>query len=191
MKSFKTNKEIFTHIIDATGHFSGPNIPFIYGIESFVGTVIHAYEFVPDEKILSGKNILLVGNKYSVIDIGSKCNKLGCLSLTFCDYHAKQCSTRLHCHMTFEVKCYIKSISKNEVMFEDGTIKNVDIIIFCTRSSYNRTSFNQVLSDSTEPHNKFYKNIVSINNSKLMYLGILHQVLLKLISQQLVVHKVL
>ncbi len=72
----------FDYVVNATGHFSTPNVPYFEGVEAFPGRVLHAHDFRSADEF-AGKNVLLIGASYSSEDIGIQCMKYGAKSVTF------------------------------------------------------------------------------------------------------------
>jgi putative flavoprotein involved in K+ transport len=59
---------LYKAVISATGVFGNPITPYIPGMETFTGTLIHAHDFIDPEQ-LRGKRVLVIGNGPSGIDI--------------------------------------------------------------------------------------------------------------------------
>ena len=74
-------RQVFDHVIVASGHFSSPNVPEYPGFASFNGRILHAHDF-RDAREFTDKDILILGTSYSAEDIGSQCWKYGCKSVT-------------------------------------------------------------------------------------------------------------
>jgi len=72
----------FDYVINATGHFSTPNIPAFEGMNKFPGRIMHSHDF-RDAVEFAGKELLIVGASYSAEDIGIQCYKYGAKSITF------------------------------------------------------------------------------------------------------------
>lgn len=63
-------KEIFTHVIIATGRFNKPHFPQYPGIDIFEGKKIHAFHYKRNSDF-SGKRVLVVGDRVSGLEIAS------------------------------------------------------------------------------------------------------------------------
>ena len=72
----RTYSEEFDYVVVASGHFSVPNVPYFEGFETFQGRVLHSHDF-RDATEFKGKDVLVVGRRYSAEDIGSQCYKYG------------------------------------------------------------------------------------------------------------------
>ncbi len=59
--------EKFDYVINASGHFSTPNVPFFEGLDTFNGRVLHAHDF-RDALEFKDQNVLIVGASYSAED---------------------------------------------------------------------------------------------------------------------------
>lgn len=77
----KTYTETFDYVINATGHFSTPNVPEFKGFDKYSGRVLHAHDF-RDALEFKDKDVMIIGRSYSAEDIGSQCWKYGAKSVT-------------------------------------------------------------------------------------------------------------
>ncbi len=167
-------REIFDHVIVATGHFSVPNVPHYPGFESFNGRILHAHDF-RDAREFEGKDILILGTSYSAEDIGSQCWKYGCKSVTVAHRTAP---------MGYdwpdnwqEVPALEKVVGKT-VHFIDSTTKDVDAIILCTGYKHHFPFLPDDLRLKTANRlaaNDLYKGVVFTGNTDLFYLGMQDQ----------------
>uniref|UniRef100_A0A0B7AMR1 Flavin-containing monooxygenase n=1 Tax=Arion vulgaris TaxID=1028688 RepID=A0A0B7AMR1_9EUPU len=65
----KCHKEIFDVVLVCTGYFKIPSYPDVPGAETFNGIVQHSFDYT-STKPYEDKNVLIVGNKFSALDIG-------------------------------------------------------------------------------------------------------------------------
>jgi hypothetical protein len=77
----------FDTIIIATGHSTMKGIPYIDGLVSFNGPVLHSYHF-RDPEIYRGKRILIIGSSDSAEYVVWHCLQNGALSITVTDHNA-------------------------------------------------------------------------------------------------------
>lgn len=164
--------EEFDYVINASGHFSTPNVPDFEGLDRFAGRVLHSHDF-RDALEFKDKDVMIIGRSYSAEDIGSQCWKYGCKSVTICyrsgpfdwDWPDNWEQRPLLDHVDPNTKtCH----------FIDGTSKKVDAIIMCTGYLH----YYPWLPDELrvrEPNllwkEGLYKGVVWINNPKFFYIG--------------------
>ena len=118
----------FTHIIVATGIFSVPRFPIISGAEKFKGRILHSRDF-REASEFSGKNILILGSSYSAQDTALLTLKYGAKRV-ICSWRSGQMGYKWRSGI--EERPQVKSFDEHSVQFSDGSMANVDVIIFCT-----------------------------------------------------------
>lgn len=118
----------FDYVINATGHFSTPNIPAFEGMNKFPGRIMHSHDF-RDAVEFAGKELLIVGASYSAEDIGIQCYKYGAKSITF-SYRTRPMGFNWPENFT-ERPLLTKLVGKT-AHFADGSSKEVDAIVLCT-----------------------------------------------------------
>jgi len=123
-----TASESFDYVINATGHFSTPNVPAFEGLNKFPGRVMHSHDF-RDAVEFAGKDLLIIGGSYSAEDIGIQCYKYGAKSVTF-SYRTKPMGFNWPENVT-ERPLLTKVVGKT-AHFKDGSTKDVDAIVLCT-----------------------------------------------------------
>ncbi|MGA9521154.1 MAG: NAD(P)/FAD-dependent oxidoreductase [Myxococcaceae bacterium] len=124
----EVREEEFDRVVNATGHFSTPNVPFFEGIDGFPGRVMHAHDFRGAEEFV-GKDLLLIGSSYSAEDIGVQCYKLGARSVTI-SYRSSRMGFKWPRGMK-EVPL-VERFEGNHAHFKDGTSGRFDAVILCT-----------------------------------------------------------
>jgi trimethylamine monooxygenase len=167
-------REVFDHVVVASGHFSTPNVPYFEGIAGFNGRVLHAHDF-RDALEFKGKDILIVGRSYSAEDIGSQCWKYGAKSITT-SYRSKPMGFKWPSNWK-EVPL-LQRVENRTVHFKDGTSREVDAIILCTGYRHYLPFLPDDLRLKTE--NRLwplglYQGVVWEDNPKLFYLGMQDQ----------------
>ena len=115
-------------MINASGHFSTPNVPEFPGLAAFPGRVLHSHDFRSADEF-AGKDVLCIGASYSSEDIGIQCHKYGAKSVTF-SYRTRPMGFNWPESMS-EVPLLVKVEGKT-AYFKDGTSKDVDAIVLCT-----------------------------------------------------------
>lgn len=162
--------EEFDHVINASGHFSTPHVPYFEGFEAFNGRVLHAHDF-RDALEFKGKNVMVVGRSYSAEDIGSQCWKYGAKSITVC-YRTKPIGFKWP--ENWEEKPLLQRVQKNTCYFKDGTSKEIDAIILCTGYLHHYPYLPDSLRLKSENRlwpNGLYKGVVWEANPKFFYVG--------------------
>lgn len=120
--------ETFDYVINASGHFSTPNVPAFPGLELFPGRVLHAHDF-RDACEFAGKDLLVVGSSYSAEDIGIQCHKYGAKSVTF-SYRTRPMGFVWPDGLS-ERPLLTKVVGRT-AHFRDGSTQDVDAIVLCT-----------------------------------------------------------
>ncbi|MEM9269157.1 MAG: NAD(P)/FAD-dependent oxidoreductase [Pseudomonadota bacterium] len=167
-------REVFDHVVVATGHFSVPNVPYYPGFESFNGRIMHAHDF-RDAREFEGKDILILGTSYSAEDIGSQCWKYGCKSVTVAHRTAPMGYDWPENWQ--EVPKLDKVVGKT-AHFIDGTSKEVDAIILCTGYKHHFPFMPDDLRLKTANRlasSDLYMGVVYTGNPDLFYLGMQDQ----------------
>ena len=168
------SREIFDHVIVASGHFSVPNVPEYPGFETFNGRILHAHDF-RDAREFEGKDILILGTSYSAEDIGSQCWKYGAKSITSCWRTAPM---PYDWPENWDVVPALERVEGKTAYFKDGTSKVVDAIILCTGYKHHFPFLPDELRLKTPnvlASNDLYKGVVWNHNPDLFYLGMQDQ----------------
>jgi trimethylamine monooxygenase len=160
----------FDYVINASGHFSTPNVPAFPGFDKFPGRVMHSHDF-RDAVEMAGKDVLVVGSSYSAEDIGIQCHKYGAKSVTF-SYRTTPMG--FHWPETVDERPLLTEIVGRTVHFSDGSSKDFDAIVLCTGYLHHYPYLPDDLRLKA-PNNLYpvglYKGIVWQPNTKLLYVG--------------------
>ncbi|XP_053382876.1 senecionine N-oxygenase-like [Mercenaria mercenaria] len=128
----KHYKEIFSHVIVASGTFSYPNMPDFPGIDTFPGRIIHSHEFREAKEFIN-QTVLIIGGRFSASEIAVQLNKYGARYVI--------CSCKVPMNLNWpkgvEERPIVEEIKGNTVVFQDKTQHDVDAIIYCTGYRYN------------------------------------------------------
>ena len=167
-------RELFDHVIVATGHFSFPNVPHYPGFETYQGRILHAHDF-RDAREFEGKEILILGTSYSAEDIGSQCWKYGCKSVTVAHRTAPM---GYDWPDNWQEVPALDRVEGRTAHFIDGTIKDVDAIILCTGYKHHFPFLPDDLRLKTANRlaaSNLYKGVVHTGNPDMFYLGMQDQ----------------
>ncbi len=167
-------KEVFDHVIVASGHFSSPNVPEYPGFETFNGRIVHAHDF-RDAREFAGKDVLLVGASYSAEDIGSQCWKYGAKSITT---SYRSAPMGFDWPSNWEEKPALVKVDGKTAFFKDGSTKDVDAIILCTGYRHYFPFLPDDLRLKTANRlatADLYKGVAYVHNPKMFYLGMQDQ----------------
>ncbi|QUS37143.1 NAD(P)-binding domain-containing protein [Falsirhodobacter algicola] len=174
MEKDSVYREVFDHVIIATGHFSSPNVPEYPGFDTYHGRIVHAHDF-RDAREFTGKDVLLVGASYSAEDIGSQCWKYGAKTVTT---SYRSAPMGFHWPDNWEEKPALVRVEGKTAFFKDGTSREVDAIILCTGYRH----YFPFLPDDLRLKTKnrlaaadLYKGVIYVHNPKLFYLGMQDQ----------------
>ncbi|MCK4869312.1 MAG: NAD(P)/FAD-dependent oxidoreductase, partial [Alphaproteobacteria bacterium] len=165
-----TYSEEFDYVVNCSGHFSTPNVPFFEGLDKFSGRVLHAHDF-RDALEFKDKDILIVGGSYSAEDIGSQCWKYGCKSVTV-SYRTSPIG--FHWPDNWSEHPLLQRVEGKTCHFKDGTSKEVDAIILCTGYLHHYPFLPDSLRLKSANRlwpNDLYKGVVWEDNPKFMYVG--------------------
>ena len=174
LKTQQTYSETFDYLVVATGHFSTPNLPYIDGLDSFPGTVMHAHDFRGADQF-KGKDLLLIGGSYSAEDIGVQCYKHGARSVTI-SYRSAPLGFKWPKGMS-EVPL-VRRFEGHTAHFQDDTQKNFDAVVLCTGYQHKYPFLPTELR--LQSHNclyprGLYKGVVWQAQPRLFYLGMQDQ----------------
>ncbi|XP_074660925.1 trimethylamine monooxygenase-like [Tubulanus polymorphus] len=120
--------QTFDFVINATGHFSYPNIPHYEGFETFPGRILHTVE-MRDMTHLKDQNVLIVGGNLSADDTSLQLHKYGASSIIISYRHYKQ---ELIVPENITTRPILTKVVGKTVHFKDGTTADVDTIILAT-----------------------------------------------------------
>jgi len=128
LKADTYSDEEFDWVINASGHFSTPNVPSFEGLDKFPGRVMHSHDF-RDAVEFADKDVLVVGSSYSAEDIGIQCHKYGAKSVTFSYRHNPMGFTWPE---SLDERPLLTKVVGRTAHFLDGSTKDFDAIVLCT-----------------------------------------------------------
>ena len=170
LKKDHVYSEEFDYVVNASGHFSTPNVPYFEGLDKFGGRVLHSHDF-RDALEFKGKDILIVGRSYSAEDIGSQCWKYGCKSVTV-SYRSAPIGFKWPDNWSEHP--LLQRVEGKTCHFKDGSSKDVDAIILCTGYMHHYPYLPddlRLISENRLWPNGLYKGVVWEDNPKFMYVG--------------------
>lgn len=173
--------EIYDHVIICTGHYSHPFIPDVPGIKEYSEhhEVLHAkYYDNPDE--YKGKNVLIVGNSSSGVDIAHQVEKTAKKVIV---------SARSAANGNFDTVGVIKRFEGDRIVVEeapaadkaekaDSALTDIDTVIYCTGylysfpflHSYVHHSDDDLITDGTRIRN-LYRQLFYISDPSIAFIG--------------------
>ncbi|KAH8663944.1 hypothetical protein BX600DRAFT_481319 [Xylariales sp. PMI_506] len=129
--------ETFDAVVVASGHYSVPYVPDIPGIREFdsayPGALSHSKAY-RSPAVFAGRNVLVVGNSASGLDIASQVRAAPCLPPLRVSVRTPT-SEEARRHVGFEEVAEIERflIPEKGVLLKDGTtITGLDDVLFCT-----------------------------------------------------------
>ncbi|EFA05901.1 senecionine N-oxygenase [Tribolium castaneum] len=168
VKNKQKDMEHYDAVIICNGHYSDPFIPDVPGIESFSGRVKHSHDYRTPEPY-ANKKVLILGSGPSGLDISQQISNVA--TKVFLSHRSKD---PLPVPDILHQKCLIKEFVENKAIFEDGTSEEIDDVVFCTGYNYNfpflSTNCGVKITDNYV--HPLYKQIISIENPTLAFLGI-------------------
>ncbi len=168
------SREVFDHIIVASGHFSVPNVPEYPGFDTFNGRILHAHDF-RDAREFEGQDILIVGTSYSAEDVGSQCWKYGAKSIV---QSCRSGVTGYQWPDNWTEVAGIERVENKTVHFTDGIEATVDAIILCTGYKHHFPFLPDDLRLKTAnvlASDDLYKGVVWNHNPDVFFLGMQDQ----------------
>ncbi|XP_045193859.1 flavin-containing monooxygenase 5-like [Mercenaria mercenaria] len=172
----KTTSRTFTHVVVAVGIFNCPNVPYISGIETFEGRVLHSHNY-RNAAEFKGQRLLVIGASYSAEDIAIQCKKYGASDI-ICTWRNKPMGFKWP--KGIEERPFVQKFERNRAFFKDGSSAEVDSVIYCTGYLYAFPFMEDKLrlssSLSLYPDN-LYKGSLWLGggDNKLFYVGVQNQ----------------
>ena len=170
----KESREVFDHVIVASGHFSVPNVPEYPGFETFNGRILHAHDF-RDAREFEGQDILIIGTSYSAEDVGSQCWKYGAKTIT---QSCRSGFTGYQWPDNWHEVGGLDRVEGKTAYFTDGNKADIDAIILCTGYKHHFPFMPDELRLKTPnvlASDDLYKGVVWNHNPDVFYLGMQDQ----------------
>lgn len=164
---------VFDMVFICNGHFTTPHYPNLNGHEKFLGKQSHSHEYRKPEKF-ANRIILVVGGGPSGVDISQDIVKSA--SKVFWSHHQKT-------QRTFEIENFIqkpdvKQLTENGAEFVDGSIEEIDEIVYCTgyKFTFPFLSVDCGLATDENYVRPLYKHCINIIHPSMAVIGLNNQV---------------
>ncbi|MCL7034329.1 hypothetical protein MKW94_029694 [Papaver nudicaule] len=124
--------DVFDAVVVCSGHYTKPNIAEIPGIDAWPGKQLHSHNYrVPEP--FSGKVVLLIGNSISSEDISKEISKVAKEVHVASRSTTDVLPTKRFGYDNLWLRSMVKSAHEDgTVVFPDGSLVPVDVIVHCT-----------------------------------------------------------
>lgn len=174
-------------IFICNGHYSAPKFPKVEGLEQFKGEIMHSHNYRYPE-LFKGKTILTVGAGPSGIDI-----TMDLASQAKHVYWSHHLPSQFRTDNVTQKPDVARVLNDGGIHFFDGSVENVDVIIFCTGYQYTFP----FLSDECEIKvndnhvTTLYKHLININYPTMFIIGVPFSTIITLLFDLQVQHVIL
>uniref|UniRef100_A0A1I8HMW8 Flavin-containing monooxygenase n=1 Tax=Macrostomum lignano TaxID=282301 RepID=A0A1I8HMW8_9PLAT len=173
----------FDYVVNCSGHFSNPNVPYFKGIERFPGRVVHTHD-LRSWREFTGKRVLVVGSSYSAEDSVLQSVKFGA-SRVISSYRTNPLGFRWpesvsERPLVTEVGPSDGGGTEGWARFADGSVEKIESIILATGYLHHYPYLAEQLR-LRGPNLLYpaglYKGIIWLagGNNRLMYVGAQNQ----------------
>ncbi|KAK5649037.1 hypothetical protein RI129_003929 [Pyrocoelia pectoralis] len=168
VKSKVEESNVYDAVFVCNGHFFHPHIPKIEGQDLFKGLQIHSRDYRSPDKF-KNKRVLIIGASFSGNDIAGHI-----LSTTKKIIISHQSSNTVRSPSGVAVKPGVVKFNEYQASFDDGSVEDFDIILYCTGYEY----FFPFLTDECgiKVEDKWvrnlYKHIVNVEKTTLFFIGV-------------------
>ncbi|XP_060596796.1 trimethylamine monooxygenase-like [Ruditapes philippinarum] len=170
--SKKVINETFSHVIVCSGAFTYPFTPYIPGLDSFQGSVLHSRD-LRHCHLFKDKTVLIIGSGFSAEDIAVHCLKYQASKIIV------SCRTKSFISnwpICIEERPVVKRFHAKEAVFTDNTQAEIDDVILCTgfRNYYRFLDPCLRINETPVIYSKeLYMSalLISAGNNKLFYVG--------------------
>ncbi|XP_025836614.1 dimethylaniline monooxygenase [N-oxide-forming] 3-like [Agrilus planipennis] len=173
LETKEISESVYDAILICSGHYSHAYIPNIPGRETFKGIQVHSHDF-RSPQILSGKKTVVVGYGLSGQDIARVIRQV--TDTVFVSHSMKK---RPFMPDNLIDRPRIAKINENSVEFTDGTVENVDAIVYCTGYDYRYPFLTKecgIVVEENKWVRPLYKGIINIERPTMAFIG-LHAIL--------------
>ncbi|XP_017771382.1 PREDICTED: senecionine N-oxygenase-like isoform X1 [Nicrophorus vespilloides] len=171
----KINKEEIEDEYDAimicNGIYNEPDYPTLEGIEKFTGLATHSHQF-RSPKRYKGQRVIVMGAGPSGFDITLNVSEVA-TKVIFSHHSTYDIKSKYPDNV--EQRCDIKKIlNENTVEFIDGSVEEIDAIIYCTGYLYSYPFLHEscgiTITENYVQH--LYKHLINIKYPTMCLIGI-------------------
>ncbi|XP_047537225.1 senecionine N-oxygenase-like [Vanessa atalanta] len=168
-------------VIIANGQYVRPLLPNFPGQDVFNGSIIHSHDYREPETY-KGRRVLLVGAGPSGLDLAGQLHNI--TAKLFHSHHLVYNQPKFSEH--YFKKPDVEAFTMDGVVFKDGTIEEVDDVIFCTGYEFYHPFLDK--SCGLTVSGKFilplHQNIVNIRHPSMSFIGVVNKVITRVMDAQ-------
>ncbi|XP_056016358.1 flavin-containing monooxygenase 1-like [Ostrea edulis] len=169
----EVNSEVFDSVLVCNGHDSNDYTPNIPGMEIFEGRMIHSKDFRYEEQF-DGLRVAVLGVHYSGEDISMHVSRFA--KKVYACHRRKPEEFPPSYPKEIEQRPPFVRMTKDSVVFPDGSSEKVDAVIFCTGYRFAFPFLkDDVITIKDERIEPIYKHMVHIEYPNLIFIGIPRQ----------------
>ncbi|XP_056016359.1 dimethylaniline monooxygenase [N-oxide-forming] 2-like [Ostrea edulis] len=169
----EVNTEVFDSVLVCNGHDFNEYIPNISGMDIFEGRMIHSKDFRYEEQF-DGLRVAILGVHFSGEDISMHLGRFA--RKVYACHRRKPEEFPPSFPKEIEQRPPIVRMTKDSVVFPDGSSEKVDAVIFCTGYQFSfpflKADIITITDERVEP---VYKHMVHIEYPNLMFIEIPRQ----------------
>ncbi|XP_062572743.1 flavin-containing monooxygenase 5-like [Saccostrea cucullata] len=165
--------EVFDSVLVCNGHDTNEYTPNVPGMKSFEGRIIHSKDFRYEEHF-DGLRVAILGCHFSGEDISMHVSKFA--KKVFACHRRDPEEFPPSFPKDIEQRPPFVRMTRDSVVFPDGSSEKVDAVIFCTGYRYSFPFFKEdIITIKDERIQPIYKHMVHIEYQNLIFLGIPRQ----------------
>lgn len=168
-------------VVIANGQYVRPLLPKFPGLDVFHGSVIHSHDYKEPETY-KDRRVLLVGAGASGLDLATQLHNI--TNKLLHSHHLVYNQPKFSDH--YVKKPDIKAFTTNGVVFKDGTVEEVDDVIFCTGYEYYHPFLDERsgLTLSGKFVLPLHRNIINIRHPSMSFIGVVNKVITRVLDAQ-------
>ncbi|XP_075234109.1 senecionine N-oxygenase-like [Lycorma delicatula] len=160
----------FDAVIISSGHNSDAVYPVIKGMETFSQDQIHSHDYRTPERY-KNERVLIIGAGPSGVDIAHELSHV--VYKVIWSHHSK----KVNCTNfpdNIIIKPDVQEITGNNILFKDGSVTEVDSIIYCTgyRYSYPFLDESCLITTNDNYVRPLYRQMINIYHPTMCFTGI-------------------
>ncbi|RZF34044.1 hypothetical protein LSTR_LSTR013753 [Laodelphax striatellus] len=163
-------KTDFDAVMVCNGHNSMPRYPLIPGMDVFQNTQMHSHQYRTNESF-KDKKVAIVGSGPSGVDIAIDIASVA--QEVYLSHHQKVLLNSTF-PATVKQKPDIILIEKDSVLFQDGSVEKVDLILYCTGYIYHYPFLSNECGITVEDNyvQPLFKQLFNLNHPSMCFIGI-------------------